>query len=280
MDFQPCPFARVDTLTALRDAVERIGRPVVVKTAAFGYDGKGQRKVGSPAEIGQVWEAIGAREVVVEKFINLQAEISVIAARGLDGSIAEYVPFENRHSRHILDVTTAPAMVAPPIADRARAIAREILEKLQYVGVLCVEFFVSTESELFVNELAPRPHNSGHLTVDAAVTSQFEQQVRAITGPASGIGGAAAACGNGQHPRRPVGGRRTELGRRMRVSRREAAPLRQGGSAPRKKDGPPHGDGPHGRRSTRPRHRRARRVALVAPHTHNEPRRHRGTECL
>jgi 5-(carboxyamino)imidazole ribonucleotide synthase len=180
--FPTVPFARVDTFTGLRDAVERIGRPVVVKTAAFGYDGKGQRKVGSPAEIGQVWEAIGAREVVVEKFINLQAEISVIAARGLDGSIAEYVPFENRHSRHILDVTTAPAMVAPPIADRARAIAREILEKLQYVGVLCVEFFVSTESELFVNELAPRPHNSGHLTVDAAVTSQFEQQVRAITG--------------------------------------------------------------------------------------------------
>jgi 5-(carboxyamino)imidazole ribonucleotide synthase len=180
--FPTVPFARVDTFTGLRDAVERIGRPVVVKTAAFGYDGKGQRKVGSPAEIGQVWEAIGAREVVVEKFINLQAEISVIAARGLDGSIAEYVPFENRHSRHILDVTTAPAIIAPPIADRARAIARDILEKLQYVGVLCVEFFVSTESELFVNELAPRPHNSGHLTVDAAVTSQFEQQVRAITG--------------------------------------------------------------------------------------------------
>jgi len=180
--FPTVPFARVDAVDALRDAVARIGVPVVVKTAAFGYDGKGQRKVSSPAEIDHVWAAIGGREVVVEKFINLQAEISVIAARGLDGSVEEYVPFENRHSRHILDVTTAPAVVPAAIAARAREIARAILDQLQYVGVLCVEFFVSTDTQLFVNELAPRPHNSGHLTIDAAVTSQFEQQVRAITG--------------------------------------------------------------------------------------------------
>jgi 5-(carboxyamino)imidazole ribonucleotide synthase len=180
--FPTVPFARVDTIEALRDAVARIGAPVIVKTATFGYDGKGQHKVGSLAELDRVWSAVGGREVVVEKFINLQAEISVIAARGLDGSVEEYVPFENRHSRHILDVTTAPAHVLPQIATRAREIARAILEQLHYVGVLCVEFFVSTDHELFVNELAPRPHNSGHLTVDAAVSSQFEQQVRAITG--------------------------------------------------------------------------------------------------
>jgi len=180
--FPTVPFARVETIDGLRDAVLRIGPPVVVKTAAFGYDGKGQRKVSSLAELDRVWTEVGSREVVVEKFINLQAEISVIAARGLDGSVAEYVPFENRHSRHILDVTTAPAHVLPALATRAREIARAILDKLEYVGVLCVEFFVSTDNELFVNELAPRPHNSGHLTVDAAVTSQFEQQVRAITG--------------------------------------------------------------------------------------------------
>jgi 5-(carboxyamino)imidazole ribonucleotide synthase len=180
--FPTVPFARVEAIDALPDAVTRVGMPVVVKTAAFGYDGKGQHKISSPADLDRVWGAIGGREVVVEKFINLQAEISVIAARGLDGSVAEYVPFENRHSRHILDVTTAPAHVLPAIATRAREIARAILEKLQYVGVLCVEFFVSTDNELFVNELAPRPHNSGHLTVDAAVSSQFEQQVRAITG--------------------------------------------------------------------------------------------------
>jgi 5-(carboxyamino)imidazole ribonucleotide synthase len=180
--FPTVPFARVDGIAALRDAVAHIGTPAVVKTAAFGYDGKGQHKLTSATVFEQVWEAVGRREAVVEKFINLQAEISVIAARGLDGSVAEYVPFENRHSRHILDVTTAPAQVLPALASRAREIARAILDKLQYVGVLCVEFFVSTENELFVNELAPRPHNSGHLTVDAAVTSQFEQQVRAITG--------------------------------------------------------------------------------------------------
>jgi 5-(carboxyamino)imidazole ribonucleotide synthase len=180
--FPTVPFERIETLEGLRNAVAGIGAPVVVKTAAFGYDGKGQHKVTSLASLDSVWDAVGGREVVVEKFINLQAEISVIAARGLDGSVAEYVPFENRHSRHILDVTTAPALVPPPIAARAREIARAILEKLEYVGVLCVEFFVSTDTELFVNELAPRPHNSGHLTVDAAVTSQFEQQVRAITG--------------------------------------------------------------------------------------------------
>jgi len=184
--FPTVPFARVETPDGLRDAVTRIGTPVVVKTAAFGYDGKGQHKLTSLTALDQVWEAVGRREVVVEKFINLQAEISVIAARGLDGSVAEYVPFENRHSRHILDVTTAPAHVLPAIAARAREIARAILDKLEYVGVLCVEFFVDTDNELFVNELAPRPHNSGHLTVDAAVTSQFEQQVRAITGLALG----------------------------------------------------------------------------------------------
>jgi 5-(carboxyamino)imidazole ribonucleotide synthase len=180
--FPTVPFARVDTVPALGDAVSRIGAPVVVKTAAFGYDGKGQRKLNALADVDTVWSSIGGGELVVEKFINLQAEISVIAARGLDGRVEEYVPFENKHSRHILDVTTAPAHVLPAIATRAREIARAILEQLQYVGVLCVEFFVSTDNELFVNELAPRPHNSGHLTVDAAVTSQFEQQVRAITG--------------------------------------------------------------------------------------------------
>ena len=121
-------------------------------------------------------------EVLVEKFVSLQAEISVIAARGLDGAVAEYPPFENRHSNHILDVTTAPALVPRTVAARAREIARAILEAMDYVGVLCVEFFVTTDGELLVNELAPRPHNSGHLTFDAAVTSQFEQQVRAICG--------------------------------------------------------------------------------------------------
>ncbi|HXE79695.1 MAG TPA: 5-(carboxyamino)imidazole ribonucleotide synthase [Vicinamibacterales bacterium] len=180
--FPTAPFARAVTLDELREAVAAIGTPAVVKTAAWGYDGKGQHQVTSAAEVERVWTVIGHQEAVVEKFIDLQAEISVIAARGLDGRILEYPPFENRHRNHILDVTTAPAAVPAPVAQRACEIARAVMEELRYVGVLCVEFFVSTGGELLVNELAPRPHNSGHLTIDAAVTSQFEQQVRAVCG--------------------------------------------------------------------------------------------------
>jgi len=176
------PFAPAATLDELWDAVARVGTPAVIKTAAFGYDGKGQHKVATPADVEHIWTALGHQAAVVEKFINLQAEISIVAARGVDGEVATFPPFENRHRNHILDLTTAPAAIPAPVSRRAAEITRTILEELQYVGVLCVEFFVSTEGELLVNELAPRPHNSGHLTFDAAVTSQFEQQVRAICG--------------------------------------------------------------------------------------------------
>ena len=176
------PFAPAATLDELWDAVARVGTPAVIKTAAFGYDGKGQHKIATPADVEHIWTALGHQAAVVEKFINLQAEISIVASRGIDGEVATFPPFENRHRNHILDLTTAPAAIPAPVARRAAEIARTILEELQYVGVLCVEFFVSTEGELLVNELAPRPHNSGHLTFDAAVTSQFEQQVRAICG--------------------------------------------------------------------------------------------------
>ena len=180
--FPTAPFARAATLDELWDAVARIGCPAVIKTAAFGYDGKGQHKVTTPADVEHIWTAIGHQEAVVERFVSLQAELSVVAARGLDGEIVEYAPFENRHRNHILDLTTTPAAVPAPVAAHASEITRAILQELQYVGVLCVEFFLSTDGELLVNELAPRPHNSGHLTFDAAVTSQFEQQVRAICG--------------------------------------------------------------------------------------------------
>jgi 5-(carboxyamino)imidazole ribonucleotide synthase len=176
------PFASAVTLDELWDAVARIGTPAVIKTAAFGYDGKGQHKVASPADVEHIWTAIGHQEAVVEKFVSLQAEISIVAARGGDGRVALYPAFENRHRNHILDLTTVPAAIAPALASQAAEITRTILEELQYVGVLCVEFFLSTDNELLVNELAPRPHNSGHLTFDVAVTSQFEQQVRAVCG--------------------------------------------------------------------------------------------------
>ena len=180
--FPTVPFAGASTLDELRAALDAVGTPAVVKTAAFGYDGKGQHKVTRASEADAVWTAVQGQQVVVERYMRLQAEVSVIAARGLDGRTVEYVPFENRHANHILDVTTAPAAVPAGVAAQAVAIARGILEALDYVGVLCVEFFVTTDDELMVNELAPRPHNSGHLTFDAAVTSQFEQQVRAVCG--------------------------------------------------------------------------------------------------
>jgi 5-(carboxyamino)imidazole ribonucleotide synthase len=176
------PFAAAATLDELAAAVARIGTPAVIKTAAFGYDGKGQHRVASAGDVEGIWEAIGHQEAVVEKFVSLQSEISVIAARGLDGEIAQYPIFENRHHHHILDLTTCPAAIPPAVAARAGEITRTNLEELRYVGLLCVEFFLSTDGDLLVNELAPRPHNSGHLTFDASVTSQFEQQVRAICG--------------------------------------------------------------------------------------------------
>jgi 5-(carboxyamino)imidazole ribonucleotide synthase len=176
------PFEVATTEAELSDALGRVGTPAVVKTAAFGYDGKGQMNAARPTDALAIWQALGGRELVVEKRISLQAELSVIAARGLDGQMVQYPLFENRHANHILDLTTAPALVPQTVVTQATEIGRTILEALDYVGVLCIEFFLSTDGELMVNELAPRPHNSGHLTFDAAVTSQFEQQVRAVCG--------------------------------------------------------------------------------------------------
>tara|TARA_B100001123_G_scaffold352308_1_gene403787 strand:+ start:21222 stop:22358 length:1137 start_codon:yes stop_codon:yes gene_type:complete len=180
--FPTVPFASAVTLDELQKAVKSIGTPVVIKTAEFGYDGKGQHQVSTLADVENIWNAIGHREVLVEKFVSLQSEVSVIAARGLDGTIAEYMLFKNCHRNHILDVATAPADVDKSIAVRAVEIARGILDQLQYFGVLCVEYFITTGGDLLVNELAPRTHNSGHLTLEACATSQFEQQVRAICG--------------------------------------------------------------------------------------------------
>jgi 5-(carboxyamino)imidazole ribonucleotide synthase len=180
--FPTAPFSSAASLDELCDAVARVGIPAIVKTAAFGYDGQGQHVIKTTADIERVWTAIGHQEAVVEKLISLQAEISVIAARGLDGGISEYTLFENRHHNQILDLTTAPALVPRAIAEQALEITRAILEELRFVGVLCVEFILSTSGELTVNEIVPGPHNSGHLTFDAAITSQFEQQVRAICG--------------------------------------------------------------------------------------------------
>ena len=163
----------------------RSATPAIVKTARLGYDGKGQRVVERPDGVAAAWEELGRVPCIVERRVDLDVEVSVVIARSADGAIATYPVAENVHVDGILDLTVVPARVDPAIADRGTALATQIAEALDYVGVLAVELFVSS-GRLLVNELAPRPHNSGHWTLDAARTSQFAQQVRAITGAALG----------------------------------------------------------------------------------------------
>src|SRR5471030_1328184 len=176
------PFAAIHFDGDLAAAIETIGCPAVLKTATSGYDGKGQIVIAHADEIDAAWVALGRREAVLEGFLDLEREISVIGARGVDGEWSHFGPIENVHARHILDVSVAPADVPAEIATQAVDVTRRVMDALDFVGILCVEFFVTRDGELLVNELAPRPHNSGHLTFDACVTSQFEQQLRAVCG--------------------------------------------------------------------------------------------------
>jgi 5-(carboxyamino)imidazole ribonucleotide synthase len=176
------PFAAVRSAADARAAACAIGTPAVLKTAAFGYDGKGQLAVATPDQAAAAWDSLGRREAILEAFVDLDREISVVGARGLDGAASHFAPIANTHRRHILDVSVAPADVETAVARQAIDTTRRVMNALEYVGVLCVEFFVARDGRLLVNELAPRPHNSGHLTFDACRTSQFEQQVRAICG--------------------------------------------------------------------------------------------------
>jgi len=171
-------------------AIAEVGTPCVVKTAGFGYDGKGQVVVAGRDGLAAARALAAAGPVVVEERVDLAAELSVVVARGVDGEVAAYAPFVNRHEGHVLDVTVAPFAahvdawrgVDRAAADRARDLALQVAERLDLVGVCCVEFFLSASGELLVNEVAPRPHNSGHLTIEAAPASQFEQQLRAVCG--------------------------------------------------------------------------------------------------
>jgi 5-(carboxyamino)imidazole ribonucleotide synthase len=153
----------------------------IVKTARLGYDGKGQRAVDGVAQTFAAWAELGGVDAVVERRLDLDTELSVIVGRTADGRVEAWPVAENRHVAGILDLTVVPAGVSPRLADRAVGLAMAIADALDYVGVLAVELFV-VDGDLLVNELAPRPHNSGHWTLDACVTSQFEQQVRAVCG--------------------------------------------------------------------------------------------------
>jgi 5-(carboxyamino)imidazole ribonucleotide synthase len=175
------PFASIARQEDFAAAVLKTGIPAVLKTRRFGYDGKGQARIRSGAEVETAYAEIGRAPAILEGFVAFDREVSIIAARGLDGSTRIYPLTENRHVNHILDLSIAPADAAPTVAARADEMARTILEKLDYVGVLAIEFFLKGE-DLLVNELAPRVHNSGHWTIEGAATSQFEQHIRAICG--------------------------------------------------------------------------------------------------
>jgi 5-(carboxyamino)imidazole ribonucleotide synthase len=176
------PFAPVRSLDELTNASQHLGLPAVLKTAAWGYDGKGQRIIRKVNDIAAAWRELATDEAILESFIDFDCEISVVAARGADGRIITYGPMRNTHRDHILDVSLVPAGIGERTAHSAIEITHVVLKALDVVGVLCLEFFVAKSGELMINELAPRPHNSGHVTIDAHVTCQFEQQVRAVCG--------------------------------------------------------------------------------------------------
>jgi 5-(carboxyamino)imidazole ribonucleotide synthase len=176
------PFRPVRSLADLVAALTDLGCPAVLKTAGFGYDGKGQVLIRTPEAAASALASLAGQEAILEAFVDFAREVSVVAARGLDGAVVDYGLIENTHHHHILDVSVAPAPGDPAQARAACEIAHTVLEALEVVGVLCVEFFETRDGRLLINELAPRPHNSGHLTIDACVTSQFEQQLRAVCG--------------------------------------------------------------------------------------------------
>ncbi len=180
--FPHTPFRHVTSLEELKRSVAELGLPCVLKTAGFGYDGKGQSMIRFSAEIAEAFRKLAGNEAVLEAFVDFEKEVSVVCARDVIGNFVHYGVFENEHANHILDVSLAPAAISESAFAEAVEIACSVSDSLDYVGTLCVEFFLTKDGRLLINELAPRPHNSGHLTFDACATSQFEQQLRAVCG--------------------------------------------------------------------------------------------------
>ena len=178
--FPLAPFKLIDTEADLAAAVEEIGTPAILKTAGFGYDGKGQHRVSSLAEAEAAFAELEQQPCVLEAFVDFEREVSVVAARSEAGELIAYAPIENDHENHILSLSGIPAELSDALAKRAVQVTKDVLNALNLVGVMCAEFFVTSAGELILNELAPRPHNSGHLTIEACAVSQFEQQLRAV----------------------------------------------------------------------------------------------------
>lgn len=175
-------FREVTTAAELRMAVAELGTPSVVKSATDGYDGKGQAIVHDADRVDEIWAVLATEQAILEQFVDFECELSVVGARNTLGDFVHYGPFRNSHTNHILDVTVCPSGMPGDVNERAIDVARQVFECLDVVGVLCVELFVTKDGEILINEIAPRPHNSGHLTIDAHKTCQFEQQVRSICG--------------------------------------------------------------------------------------------------
>ncbi len=175
-------FAEIRALADFPAAIKQVGLPAILKTAELGYDGKGQVTIRKESEAEAAWEAIKGAEAVLEGYVDFSMEISVIVARGAGGETAPYVPVQNIHKDHMLDTTIAPAPIDAVLARQAEDMAVRIAASLEVVGLLAVEMFVTKDNRILVNELAPRPHNSGHWTMDACVTGQFEQIIRVVCG--------------------------------------------------------------------------------------------------
>lgn len=179
--FPTTDFREIRSADDLRASLDALG-PSILKTVRSGYDGKGQASLSPEVDAALAWREFGAEVGILERRVPFELEISVVVARSAVGSTRAFEPFENHHENHILDLTVCPARIQPSTRDAAIEVARGIAEALDVVGVVCVEMFVTTDGEVLVNEIAPRPHNSGHLTLDANRTSQFEQQLRAVCG--------------------------------------------------------------------------------------------------
>jgi 5-(carboxyamino)imidazole ribonucleotide synthase len=176
------PYRAIRSAADLASAFEQIKTPAILKSAAFGYDGKGQRFLEDSTAIDKIWAERPGDELILERAIDFEKEVSVIVARGIAGEMATFPVCENLHRDHILDITVAPARVSPAVEKSGAELARAIAEKMNLVGLLAVEMFLQRDGNLLVNELAPRPHNSGHWTIEGCATSQFEQHVRAVCG--------------------------------------------------------------------------------------------------
>jgi len=182
IDVPTTEYRRAESASDVAAAAAELGTPCVLKTTRLGYDGKGQVRLDDASAADAAWAEMGGQIGIVEAFVDFDCEISVIVARGPDGRMVPFCPVENRHVNHILDTTLAPARVSDAVARQAVDLASRTTEALELIGLLAVEMFVARDGSVLVNEIAPRPHNSGHWTIDACLTSQFEQAVRAACG--------------------------------------------------------------------------------------------------